>query len=1289
MARVDDATPTYRGYRRQALYALFRLFESTFKEGGHIRPEGSEDLAIYDVSGQLVEVVQVKDHSDNLTASSFKPTFYKRIARNCAPGSRIKVTIASFGPIGPELESATDGDLQAITRAVSTMTRARARQKMIEDASEQEREDITDEQARQILSHVTLCKVTESDLTDFVIRNLKQLSTGVDATQAFEILMWWLFNSSEKRLFIDRDTAINKVSRVGQFLSRRAAYHDEWFTTIVPIESKLRDGEESTRLVDSFFLGGRVRFDHVDANLDVPRNDLLTRLHSCFSKSQVVVVHSASGQGKTTLAYRYAKQFAPSAFRFEVLSHADVRHARRAALAIIGHAEAVEVPTFIYVDVRPGDLHWIEFVRQLFSVNGLQILVTIREEDWARASISASDFIFTELTLSFDEHDALAIYNQLAKQSQSDRHLDFEDAWAQFGSRKTLFEFVYFITQAESLAERIGSQITQLENAVLRGERGESEIELLRLVSAASAYEARLELAPLVDLCQLCVPERTLTLFANEFLVRVSEDGRYVDGFHAIRSQIVIRRLTDPALHPWSTTAARCLAVIVEDDLESFLLCAFSRHSDDADLLKSALMKIRPKSWVGVRSIMGALIWHGIKVYAEENSQLIQEVFAKVDAAFWFTLDWDLAQVAGPTGFRILEHIGDQKDEAMKMARDFQSRQTDKNRVFEVVRHWLSCFDAEPHDPKRLDQWMSLAEVLFWIGHLGVESTLARSFTEQLLEKAAAELPIQRLGEFILAARTCRPKVYKEWFEKTGQRLIERIRRNAAFFALDTTDEQVTGHFVIDIERQSSALGPSQTAEQAASVNDLAMERVTLLSQIFPDRDAYGAIGYGHRTALIPDLIDNAEKSGVLSQYLVARWGRDLNSLARGFIQHQFRPPGWREYFMELLEIRQRILVAFEDLRGAMSAVRSKARPQTVMRDPSEWDACCNVVNKSRLFPISAVDEWGFVSEWRSTETADGTRESRYSAVSRFKPIHKAVERYCTSIANFMTQAIHGLVLIPQLSNVVDDSHRARILGAFAPFKITEHSIHLSVINGLDACDALQQLQQATRATFGLNDLPGTGEDFCDREQRVLQSTMAEWCEFCYGRDVRQRSGNAGPKRRPLSTLKEPVKSISDLLRATRNRIRESLRTLKKRGIDAHILSETIPWNGKSAMWISCDTSHPLSTEKATGTLWDTLVLAFRPDQGKIARTQAIELLWKEIVVVPLVWRKTIARQAMPYFEGVTHPGAKGIDQTPWRLARQTIPDDVWEQLKVPEWPAASGRQERRGRRANKRWSDV
>ncbi len=74
------------------------------------QPEGAEDLSIYDSANNLLEVVQVKSYGSNLTLSDFKPekkdSFFYRVAILLTTTPGMRITIASFGTLGPELDHA-------------------------------------------------------------------------------------------------------------------------------------------------------------------------------------------------------------------------------------------------------------------------------------------------------------------------------------------------------------------------------------------------------------------------------------------------------------------------------------------------------------------------------------------------------------------------------------------------------------------------------------------------------------------------------------------------------------------------------------------------------------------------------------------------------------------------------------------------------------------------------------------------------------------------------------------------------------------------------------------------------------------------------------------------------------------------------------------------------------------------------------------------------------------------------------------------------------------------------
>src|SRR5205085_4762087 len=345
------------------------------------------------------------------------------------------------------------------------------------------------------------------------------------------LLSYWLYVCAEKKTKITRGDVIKRVNAVGRFTASRDAYLKEWFTTIVPLEDKTVGAARGRdELSDEFYRGVSTRYEHILAGLDVVRPQKLLEIADKFGDNRVVIVHAASGQGKTTLAYRYLHEYFPQEWRFRVRSVSGRERALSVALALTAHADAIGVPLAVYLDVLPQDRDWTELVRQLSTHRNIRVLVTIREEDWRRASVAVAEFEFGEVELLFDQTEAEAIYASLVRKRPPANILDFEDAWAKFGGAGPLMEFIYLVTQGDSLRQRLSQQVAHLENEVREGRLDVAEVELLRLTSVASASEARLLLRPLVEYLRLPAPQATLRLFEKEYLLRVSDDGSRVQG---------------------------------------------------------------------------------------------------------------------------------------------------------------------------------------------------------------------------------------------------------------------------------------------------------------------------------------------------------------------------------------------------------------------------------------------------------------------------------------------------------------------------------------------------------------------------------------------------------------------------------------------------------------------------------------------------------------------------------------------------------------------------------------
>jgi hypothetical protein len=102
----DDPESTYRGFRKQATYILYRLLTDDVSSPRIFHPEGVEDLAIWSPTTlKIEEIVQVKDLSDSLSVSDLYNTFARFWDRRRENPSA-SLRLATFGPVGPELRSA-------------------------------------------------------------------------------------------------------------------------------------------------------------------------------------------------------------------------------------------------------------------------------------------------------------------------------------------------------------------------------------------------------------------------------------------------------------------------------------------------------------------------------------------------------------------------------------------------------------------------------------------------------------------------------------------------------------------------------------------------------------------------------------------------------------------------------------------------------------------------------------------------------------------------------------------------------------------------------------------------------------------------------------------------------------------------------------------------------------------------------------------------------------------------------------------------------------------------------
>lgn len=683
------------------------------------------------------------------------------------------------------------------------------------------------------------------------------------------------------------------------------------------------------------------------------------------------------------------------------------------ALAIEGWANAIEEPIVIFIDVSPRDVGWSDLVERLALHSRIRVLVAIREEDWRLASFVDTD-VFREVELDFDKAEANEIYSSLVEFRVSPKFLNFEEAWERFGEAGPLLEFVYLVTQGGLLRQRLASQMKALKRAANRGERSPAELDLLRLVAVASAFTGRLRISSLGDHLQLPAIDEAINLLENEYLVRRSAGRTLIEGLHPIRSEILVELLTDPEIVKWSDVVVRTLRLLDERDLGNFLLHCFSRRRDEVTPILEALVSFQPLTWSGITGGIRALLWLGLREYANANAELINDAKRDSGPGWLVVLDGDISgamleSTASP--FEMIANLATEKRRLQMEA--LRKRQTPKSHAFVRATSWLEQRTLAPDVPSSTEEWSAAAEGVFWIGRLEADWPIKEWLPTESVTRAMSELPLDIAADLVVGLVEGYGVAFPKWLDTVRPTLRDRFQRELKTPVLDDNEGRLTAHFVVDpglsLEPDRSVLIP--TLDSKNPLHNEALVHVDMMRRLFPDCELYACQGYGHGAGLLHLPNDDTRKTGIPHYRLPLQWQTSINATFGGIVDFDTRPADWAEYANRVLALREDVIRCLADLREVLPIYLRSPRPVAVRFPAEDWYKCWVILRDPPRLPQCAVDEWGFVYEALREDRnerhgVDGRIGlSQIPTVRKYQHLVEHLQTYARALENFIFQA--------------------------------------------------------------------------------------------------------------------------------------------------------------------------------------------------------------------------------------------------------------------------------------------
>jgi hypothetical protein len=716
--------------------------------------------------------------------------------------------------------------------------------------------------------------------------------------------------------------------------------------------------------VNDFVEGKRTRAGHVAASLDIPRPTWVDRIRKAQDSVPVCVIRASSGQGKSTLLFRYAFEYGQEQDTYMVrsLQTTEELSAVREFLRFRGRFQGSILLLIDNADWRTR--LWCSLAADCAAMP-LRIVVSTRIEDWTRYA-DTTGFGYEVVEPTLDTHEAASIFGFLSCHGRVHASVPSREyAWEKLGEPRLLMEYVYLVSHGTMLRERLADQVATIN----RQHEDPAKLDALRIVALSSLCGCEVPLRALVDgLTWRDDPSFALGALTGEYIAITATDA---EGLHVVRSGHLTSILHD-GVHPLDQTAIKCLQILNRDRHRSFLSAIFSVDGLDVESFWIKLLKVAHAQDPAVLlDWLDGLFFAGEWACATSFSEQFAESINSYGRAAVSILVLDMVPFHGTDLCAKMQSIvPDQQDMWRTLAQHVSAAKSHVRGIDFVRRLLLSAIGAirffqfhQPYsDVNRLLGWCVLANVPWPGWSEAKEFFMSDPHWSDQVPDSLAPL-VQNMYRYDQAT-------FESWW---------MLRRDAvlAYFRLHTLS--------VDAKEQSGTLSVAFIPDDGGdNVNDQATTRLRTARQLIPCALTYESRAIWFLPGIGTPTYDDSRKHFDAS---AQPWPTDVckNQMWLDAAESRYRSDSYYLFFRRWHRYRLTSLTFAEELVKVLD--KRFARKQ------------CDT---GRL--QTAIDEW--LDANRDLDT----KPPKQAAADVGRDFEKAASAWAASFRNFGTQIVPAIV---------------------------------------------------------------------------------------------------------------------------------------------------------------------------------------------------------------------------------------------------------------------------------------
>lgn len=1003
------AQAAWKGFSSQTLYIAHRLISD--KGTYEYFPEDIEDLIIKK-DNVIVEAVQVKNISADLSLSSLSSTrtskggegFFNRMCSIHDGNSSFScITIVYFGALGQELQEVKDNNKETKEKLAKRL---------------EEKHKLSAVDATWLINSLKFEKVDLKDLEHSIEQHICTSVAVMSAPLlAKDLLIQYISQLSNNKSHTSFALWQEKIHNIGVSIAAIDGFYKEYNKSLVCLR-ELQLNNDRDNLQKEFTQGVSVHPTHIRYGLDFKRTYWLQKIQDAIEDKGVAVIKGVSGQGKSALSYRYLLDNYSEGCVFCVRAIASETQAQNLVSALDGLGKH-NANLAIYIDVQPGEVSWAFLIQELQARGlGIPVLVSIRDEDYNATPFNGKDVRHEIVELSLSKEEAEWIYDSFTGETPHHFYRTFDEAWTAFGCSGPLIEFVYLLTNSQSLTQRLHAQI----EALIKERVSDDWLELLQLVCYAGRLGIDIDFQSAKKATACSTMHAAVQRLKDEYLIRII-DGNRIEALHPVRAQVVFEELCTQTYTTEKDIVFKAIACVPSRSVRIILMEYFSRQQyclEDIHALSQSVFA----DWIGFANVLKTMLWLDAKRYVDINHEFIQSLIKKHGKGWLCYLPIDLTGV-----YRSNELIADGiKDLAMFKDKATLQNTIDEAKVYltdlsidyQATDYFLKHCEQPVVLPKSDQDKTSFGYSLFWMAKRSCKVAMKFCVDETVRCISIGELQANADAIRGISEHLELSALYQALINPFIDRMISEMK----VIQFSVNEDDVICKFIPPLENEVTLPENIKYSNQYWRIKML-----DILQQVYPQKE------YIDIELLGIDLLDDLGIEQFDYKLRIPKknrhniWVSEVNGWVKIRIDYSLRPSSWEEYVAEIDEIRTNVNDLVEETIKLIDDIYKKGRytKDRWKRVENRLDIFRKHTFADNHLPISAVDPYCLYTEGNNTVPASEFFTMRQLlSVEKYKNFRKQFGKVYTSLDNFYNQ--FGDILLARISRKdLEDTKNPRL----------------------------------------------------------------------------------------------------------------------------------------------------------------------------------------------------------------------------------------------------------------------